>query len=344
MSSQLETNSGDQATEPRPRLDPRLQRLVEDAVIDEHAARAVAAALDLDAAAEPESFHRRRALIAELAGYVGAAFVVVALAIMLSTEWDTLGLFGQVGVPAAAAVATWASALVLSRSSLPPALQGDAGRRLVGAVASAAAVLSGLTFLVWASDGFADPAGPGTVLTASLLVWLLAMLGYRLAHSAVGQLVAAASAATAATAAATMTDLDEAAMAALVGGLLVLLGVGWVLAARAGLLHEPVLSDLIGGAGVVAGALTVTFAADSGTTQRWLGYGLMALAGTAALASYVRTRSWPAVLAGVVLLVVLVPAALSDATDGRLGEWGVMLVAGGTLLVTSVVLLRTSRP
>lgn len=320
-------------------VDPRLRALVAEGVLDDEAAIAVSRALGLDADEAAAGRSPRRALIGEVAGYVGAAFVVVALVLLLATEWDDLGLAGQVGVPALASVATWIVSILLWRGVLGAVLAADTGRRLVGALTAAAAVLTGITLMVWLTRGFTEDYAAWHLSVSAAAAFGLVVLGYRLAPSAVGHLVAAGSAALALTNGAQTAGLEETATAALAGGLLLVLAVSWAEATREGLLAEPVLGQVVSGASAVAGSVVIMVSGEEGTAHRWMGYAVMGCVAAVALLVYVRARSWPALVVGVLLLVILTPTVLSDITDGSLGLWGVMLAAGATLLTLSLSLL-----
>lgn len=328
-------------------LDPRLQRLVAEGVLTEQAAREVERALELgpSASGAPVSAGRRT-LLGEIAGYVGAAFVVIALVLLLATEWDTLGLPGQLGILAGATSLTWIAAAFIARAAPEPLdAPAQAGRRrLVGALASAAAVGAALVALVWFTDGFDEFVQNVDLIAASATALVLTGGGYRWAPSAVGQVVAAGSSGLLLAAVAEQTGWGEVGRLTLTGVLYLAAAAVWLVLTERGVFRERTLGHVVTVAAALAGSMTVAFSAEEGTVGRWLGYGLIALVAAAGLLGYLRQRSWPALLGGVAAATTVVPAVLFDVTDGRIGVWGVMLTAGATLLLASGLTLRTNPP
>jgi hypothetical protein len=123
---------------------------------------------------------------------------------------------------------------------------------------------------------------------------------------------------------------------AIPAGLLVLaVGVVWLLLAERRVWQEVAPARLIGVVLAVVGAQI-----PLGSDSAWVAYLATALVAGAGFWVYVARRAWPYLAAGVAAVTLVVPEALLDWTEGSLGTAGVLLVAGATLLVASVLALR----
>jgi hypothetical protein len=282
---------------------------------------------------------RRR--VAELAGYVGGAFVVSAAVIFLAAQWGSLtsaqrvGLLAGIAVvllgAASALVATAAGGSASLRYGHDPVRRRLAGALLTGAAGSAAAAVG---VLVDATVNRSDPSA-AMVSFASLAV--LSFLGYVVAPTVLGQVAVATGITTA-----VPLLLDEFGdVPALAVGLLILgVGVLWLLATERGMWREVASARVIGCGLVLIGAHVPVF--EDGDL-RWTGYLALALVATAAFAVYVVRPAWPYLAAGVVAVTLVVPEALLDWADNALGPAGVMLATGMTLLAASLVGFRLRR-
>jgi hypothetical protein len=115
------------------------------------------------------------------------------------------------------------------------------------------------------------------------------------------------------------------------------LGVGWLVLAEAGAFREPVVARFVGvGLALFGGQLALG-------EQSWLAYLLTLAVALAGFGLYLRTVSWPYLVAGVLGITLVVPEAVADWTDGSLGVAGGVLVAGLTLLGASLAGLRVRR-
>jgi hypothetical protein len=275
--------------------------------------------------------------LAELAGYVGGAFVVSAAAIFLTAQWDDLSTGQQVGLLAGIAVLLAGTALALgiaadgglaaARQGLEPVRRRLTGVLLTGAAASAAGAVG-----LWVDDAFAgDGTWPGIIGFGTLAV--LSLVGYLVAPTVVGQLGVAAGAV-----ALVAVVVDELQGDSVAAGLLVLgVGVAWLVATELGLWRETASARVIGSVLAVVGAQLPVFDFDG---SRWVAYLLLSLVAAAAFATYVVRPAWPYLAAGVIAVTLVVPEALIDWTDNSLGPAGALLAAGGALLVASLVGFR----
>jgi hypothetical protein len=283
--------------------------------------------------AAPAPLRRR---LAEIAGYVGGAFVVGAVLLFFGSTWSDLGpgaqatlLFGTAVLLVAAGVAFVVSAG--GRVALLGTAE-DLRRRLTsvlltGAAASAAFGLGLL--LTHRMDH--DALG---VMCAFLLGGLAALAGYLVAPSTVGQLGTAFSVSMVVPTGIDAANIDQ--RGALLSGLLLLaIGVVWLVAAERRWWHEGLSGLVIGCILVVVGG-QVPILDDAA----WTGYVLTALVGVLAFWRYGVTRSWPYLATGVVAVTLAVPEATNDWFGGSLGAAGILLVTGATLLVAALLGLR----
>jgi uncharacterized membrane protein len=140
--------SSDRSAPPAGQVSAALDRLVERGVLDRSQAGAVLAEL----AVPPLPAAAGRAadgLFGEIAGYLGASFVVGATLLFLGEQWDALGRAGRFSILAAMAVILFGSGLAVRWRAAPrgPAWwrqwPGDSVRRrlsstlLTGAAAAA---------------------------------------------------------------------------------------------------------------------------------------------------------------------------------------------------------------
>ena len=273
---------------------------------------------------------RRR--MAEVAGYVGGAFVVGAAILFFASTWSSLGLAGQSGLLLVTAAVLAGTGVALVRG--PQA--ADAGepvrRRLGSVLLTGAAGCTGFAVGLLLGDALPND-GELAVMLAALAVAGLALAGYALAPTTVGQLGVAVPAVVAVPSGLDALTGDAGTVPS--GLLILLLGLVWLAVAERGGWHEPMAARVIGCVLVVVG-VQIPVAGDT----PWLGYLLTAAAGGAAFWLYVVRRAWPYLATGVVAVTVAVPEALNDWVGGSLGAAGVLLATGVTLLVAALLGLR----
>lgn len=279
---------------------------------------------------------RRR--FAELAGYLGGVFVVSAAGIFFATQWPSLGEGQQVALLAGVAVvlAAAAVAVVALAGGLPAVRAGSepVQRRLAGVLMLGAAGTAAGAVGLQASYAL-EPASDTPPLLAFLTFTALALAGYLLAPTVLGQVGIAGGAFVLVPS--SLQYLSGGDVEVVVFGLLVLsLGVGWLLLAEKEVWREVASARVVGCILAVVGAQVAVFDQD----LRWVGYLALFLVAAAAFGVYVVRRAWPYLATGVVALTLVVPEALTDWTDDSLGPAGVLLVAGVTLLGASLLGLR----
>lgn len=299
-----------------------LDRAVAGGVLTREQAAAVAA---LD---RPEQ-GGRRAVLAEVLGYVGGALAVVAALFLGAELWGELRAWPRVLLLAAV------TAACLGAGDAFGARDGAAGR--LGGFLWAAAVVGVAGTVGVAVDGLLSPAPdtPGLAAAGAALL-LAAVLWWR--RRTVLQHVAAFTAA-AATLLTAVNRLGDH-LAGWGGPLLWALGLVWLAASA---LPRPRGSWRPADPGWVLGALAVVAGplfADDGRAA-WLVVGALGAAALVVLG--VRTRRpWVAAV-GTGGVFLAVPMAVAELFDARLGPLVAILVAGLALVAAAVVLTRRSR-
>lgn len=276
---------------------------------------------------------RRR--LAEVTGYVGAAFVVGAAVLFLSTTWADLGAWTQVTLLLASAVVLGAAgaAVALTGSRLAVVAVMAVRRRLASVLLTAAAGCA--AFAVGVALAQTSASEELVVLLAAVTALLVVLVGYRLAPSVVGQLGAAVSAVTMVPSGLGSLNSDTQSIAPLALALLAVGGI-WMVAAERHWWHEAEAARVVGCVIALVGAQMPVLARD----EVWLGYLLTSAVALAAFAGYLASRAWPHLATGVVGLTLVVPEALHDLYGESLGAAGVLLAAGVTLLGAALLGLR----
>lgn len=277
---------------------------------------------------------RRR--MAEIAGYVGGAFVVGAAVLFFSQAWTDLGLALQVGLllGSAAVLALAGVGFVRAAGGRAALLTGQEAvrRRLTSVLLTAAAACTAFGVGLLLDDRMTNEEL--VMMLAALTAAAIALGGYLVAPTTVGQLGTAF--ATFLAVPSGLGALGSNEVSTLPFGLIVLgLGIAWLVAAERQLWHETLSARLIGSAFAVLGAQLPVF-----DDPAWIGYFATAVVGAVAFWMYVGTRAWPFLAAGVVAVTLAVPEALDDWFGGSLGAAGLLLVAGVTLLVAALLGLR----
>lgn len=273
--------------------------------------------------------------LAEIAGYLGAALLLGAVALFVTNGWDDLSEASRVALLAGLAVVLLVAGELVALSSGKPVRelgrQGDSARRRLVSVL--------WTFGAASAAGAADLGVAGWELVAASAVGLVvAAVTYAVVPSVVGQLgMWAASIGLVTGLVAEIGDEPDIAWYAVA---LVALGGGWVALGLTRTVRDREVALATGAAIAVFGAQLPVFGGDQ---EQWLAYLLTAGVAAAGFLGYLSTRSWSVLAAGVVATTLVVPEALHDWTDGSVSAAGSLLVAGLTLLGASAVGLRLRR-
>lgn len=311
----------------------------------------VPAAPGLPPAGPPPSARGGVSQVVEVVAYLGAALVLAAGSLLALDTWSSLGLGGQVALLAVVTLVLGVAGAGVALTEPGTARREprhDARRRLAGALLTGAALAAGGLVAVVLERGldvsYGD--GPGGVDVVALATWLVvlgvAVVGYRLAPTALGLVVALGSAV--AVVSSLLAGLDGETGAVVLGLALVALGLATLLLAERRVVHEVALGRVLGALLVLTGAQWPVL--EDGT--RVLAYLLTVAAAVAGAAAYLRLGAWPYLAVAVLAVTVVVPEAVSDWTGGGLGVIGAVLLTGITLLLASgtatVVRSRRVRP
>lgn len=281
---------------------------------------------------------RRR--FAEVAGYVGGAFVLGAATLFFSQSWAGLSVGQQVGILAGIAVILAAVAVVLVVTAGGPAAlrrtTESVRRRLASVLLTGSAVSAAFGVGVLMADGTAEE--DVVVLVASMLALVVCLAGYTLAPTTTGQLGAAIAAVTGIASGLSALPMESETLVAL-GMSVLALGALWLGLAEGAIWSERTSGRVIGCTlAVVGGQLPLM-----GGAAEWVAYAATFVVGAVAFGMYVVRRAWPYLATGVVALTLAVPEAVYDWAGGSLGAAGVLLATGVTLLAAALFGLRLRR-
>jgi len=332
-----------------PVLATALERLIENGTLTREQADAVRTGFRTDLSrtdrTDESEGNSWTPVLAEVGGYVGAAFVVAAAFALVGPNWDRFSEAGRVallGGPAAllllAAVVlavvrpgSWSLPVRPGRTARPDPADHHASapvRRLIGVLVLAGGGLLAAATAVLIEDSHSYQWIP----VVPLFVWGTGYLLVRGAPLHVGTAVALFWTVE------TVFDPDYDQQFPLTGVLLVVAAVGWLLLALYQVVEEQVLAIAVAGVMAFTGGEIAAFSDYEG-----LGYLLLGLLALAGLLGYVRTRALSALGVGAVSLAVVVPQVVIDYTEGSLGTAGGLLVSGLSIVAASVLATRLRR-
>jgi hypothetical protein len=261
--------------------------------------------------------------LAEIAGYLGGAFVVIAVTIVTARQWVAFTelqrgiLFGALAI-ALFALGTFVGTSTAVKSRLAGLLFGLAAASTTGTLA------------------IFDPNRDAPTI-AFLAGTAIALLGYYIVQTFVGHVVLYGYIFV--TGIMALSDLipDGASMSLFIGGYFLLLGGAWVY-----FTYRKYLDGILGyffGGGTLFIATQVLFI----QSEHLISYlSMVAVAGATAWL-YLRVHAWPLVLTAVLTTTVGVGEFVAETLGGSLGA-ALGLFAAGTALVTSSLLaLRNKR-
>jgi hypothetical protein len=334
-----------------PVLAAALQRLIEDGTLTREQAEAVSSTFRADLQSRPADDHGLSwtPVLAEVGGYVGAAFVVAAAVALLGPTWDNFSQAGRIAVLAGPGVLLLIAAAVvagaLGRSGFRPALgrtvEGQAGQGSPGEQPASAAIRRLIGALVLGGGGLLGGAAAVSSLDLGsdrwvplvpLVVWAI---GYALFRGIPLHLGTAAALTWSVF---TVIDSGHSDRFPLAGLVLIVAGVGWAVLAQYRVIREQSLAIAVAGVMAFIGG---EYAATS--DYEALGYVLLGLLAVTGLAAYVRTQELAALGVGAASLAVVVPQVVIDYTEGSLGAAGGLLVSGLSIVAVSVLAARLRR-
>jgi hypothetical protein len=265
----------------------------------------------------------RKSVLAEIAGYLGGAFVVIAVTIVTARQWVAFSelqrgiLFGALAI-ALFALGTYVGTSTAVKSRLSGLLFGLAAGSTTGTVA------------------IFDP-NRSTPTIAFLAGTAIAMIGYYIVQTFVGHVILFGYIFITGIMAVSDLTPDNSDVQFLFGGYLLLLGGAWVY-----FTYRKYLDGVLGyffGGGTLFIATQVLFL----QTEHLISYlSMVAVAGTTAWL-YLRVHAWPLVLTAVLTTTVGVGEFVAETLGGSLGAALGLFAAGAALVTSSLLALRNKR-
>lgn len=279
---------------------------------------------------------------AEVAGYVGAVFVGLSAVLFLAQSWDDVGQTVRIMMLAGVAlvVGVAGAAVARSRSTQLSAESTDARRRVAGTLLAACAAVTSLT--AWAAlqqpDGGIAPRHLVLVPLAGLVV---AVLGYALAPTALGQLAVLVALLGSLFMTGPLLDLDS---LTFLGVAFVLVGAGWFALVHHEVVREATLGYALAGVVAVLGAqMAGMLSGDPDLALRMLSIVLTAAVAAALLIGYATATAWPLLATGVLAASIAAVQMLDEWFGDTLGVPGMLFASGLILLLASIAGLRIGR-
>ena len=301
------------------KLDAALDALVHDGSLS--AAQADLVRTQYQATEEPSD--SRKSVLAEIAGYLGGAFVVIAVTIVTARQWEAFTELQRGMLFGALAIALFALALFIGTST---AVKSRLAGLLFGL--SAASTTGTLAII--------DPNRDAPTI-AFLAGTAIALIGYYFVQTFVGHVVLFGYIFI--TGIMALSDLmpDGAGMAIYVGSYFLVLGGAWTFFTYRNYVDR-LLGYIFGGATLFI-ATQVLFI----DAEHWLAYlSMIAVAGTTAWL-YLRVHAWPLVLTTVLTTTVGVGEFVAETLGGSLGSALGLFAAGAALVTSSLLALRNKR-
>ena len=301
------------------KLDAALNALVHDGSLSADQADLVRT--QYESTEEPSD--SRKSVLAEIAGYLGGAFVVIAVTIVTARQWVAFTelqrgiLFGALAI-ALFALGTFVGTSTAVKSRLAGLLFGLAAGSTTGTLA----IL----------DSNRD-----TPTIAFLAGTAIALTGYYMVQTFVGHVILFGYIFI--TGIMALSDLtpDGSGMGIYIGAYFLVLGGAWTFFTYRKYL-DGILGYLFGG-GTLFIATQVLFI----DAEHWLSYlSMIAVAGGTAWL-YLRVHAWPLVLAAVLTTTVGVGEFVAETLGGSLGAALGLFAAGAALVTSSLLALRNKR-
>ena len=301
------------------KLDAALDALVHDGSLS--AAQADLVRTQYESTEEPSD--SRKSVLAEIAGYLGGAFVVIAVTIVTARQWEAFTelqrgiLFGALAI-SLFALGTFVGTSTAVKSRLAGLLFGLAAGSTTGTLA----IL----------DSNRD-----TPTIAFLAGTAIALIGYYMVQTFVGHVFLYGYIFI--TGIMALSDLtpDGSGMAIYIGTYFLVLGGAWTFFTYKKYV-DGTLGYIFGGATLFI-ATQVLFI----DAEHWLSYlSMIAVAGTTAWL-YLRVHAWPLVLTAVLTTTVGVGEFVAQTLGGTVGAALGLFAAGAALVTSSLLALRNKR-
>ena len=301
------------------KLDAALNALVHDGSLSADQADLVRT--QYESTEEPSD--SRKSVLAEIAGYLGGAFVVIAVTIVTARQWVAFTelqrgiLFGALAI-SLFALGTFVGTSTAVKSRLAGLLFGLAAGSTTGTLA----IL----------DSNRD-----TPTIAFLAGTAIALTGYYMVQTFVGHVILFGYIFISGIMALSDLTPDGSGMAIYIGAYFLVLGGAWTFFTYRKYL-DGILGYLFGG-GTLFIATQVLFI----DAEHWLSYlSMIAVAGGTAWL-YLRVHAWPLVLAAVLTTTVGVGEFVAETLGGSLGAALGLFAAGAALVTSSLLALRNKR-
>ena len=301
------------------KLDAALNALVHDGSLSADQADLVRT--QYESTEEPPD--SRKSVLAEIAGYLGGAFVVIAVTILTAKQWEAFTQLQRGILFGALAIVLFALGTFVGTSTAVKS-------RLAGLLFGLAAASTTGTLVIFNPN-----------LDAPTIAFLagtaIALIGYYIVQTFVGHVVLYGYIFI--TGIMALSDLmpDGASMQLFLGGYFLALGGAWIFFTVRNYV-EGIVGYFFGG-GTLFIATQVLFI----DAEHWLSYiSMIAVAGGTAWL-YLRVHAWPLVLTAVLTTTVGVGEFVAETLGGSLGAVLGLFAAGTALVTSSLLALRNKR-
>ena len=283
------------------KLDAALDALVHDGSLS--VAQADLVRTQYESTEEPAD--SRKSVLAEIAGYLGGAFVVIAVTIVTARQWEAFTQLQRGILFGALAIALFALGTFVGTSTAVKS-------RLAGLLFGLAAASTTGTLVIFNPNR-------DTPIIAFLAGTAIALIGYYIVQTFVGHVILYGYIFIAGIMAVSDLTPDGAAMAIYIGTYFLILGGTWTF-----LTYRKYLDGILGylfGGGTLFIATQVLFI----DAEHWLSYISMVLVAGATAWLYLRVHAWPLVLTAVLTTTVgvgeFVAETLGGSVGAALGQW-----------------------
>ena len=301
------------------KLDAALDALVHDGSLS--VAQADLVRTQYESTEEPSD--SRKSVLAEIAGYLGGAFVVIAVTIVTARQWEAFTQLQRGILFGALAIAHFALGTFVGTSTAVKS-------RLAGLLFGLAAASTTGTLVIFNPNR-------DTPIIAFLAGTAIALIGYYIVQTFVGHVILYGYIFIAGIMAVSDLTPDGSAMAIYIGTYFLILGGTWTF-----LTYRKYLDGILGylfGGGTLFIATQVLFI----DAEHWLSYlSMIAVAGATAWL-YLRVHAWPLVLTAVLTTTVGVGEFVAETLGGSVGAALGLFAAGAALVTSSLMALRNKR-